>query len=75
MNRLFPELSLDTGEISQKIERGKNTTRHVELFKHECRGGDGYIADTPGFSMLDFAHFDFSRKKTCRLLCVNFTII
>ena len=63
LNRLFPHIHLETGEISQKIERGKNTTRHVELFTFPCEGGDGYLADTPGFSMLDFAHFDFFSKE------------
>ena len=63
LNRLFPDIHLETGEISQKIGRGKNTTRHVELFTFPCEGGDGYLADTPGFSMLDFAHFDFFRKE------------
>ena len=63
LNRLFPDIHLETGEISQKIERGKNTTRHVELFTFPCEGGDGYLADTPGFSMLDFAHFDFFSKE------------
>lgn len=62
LNRLFPHIHLETGEISQKIERGKNTTRHVELFTFPCQDGDGYLADTPGFSMLDFAHFDFFSK-------------
>ncbi len=56
LNCLFPELSLTTGEISRKIERGRHTTRHVELFP--VRGG-GFLADTPGFSLLDFVHFDF----------------
>lgn len=56
LNRLFPELSLSTGEISRKIERGRHTTRHVELFP--VREG-GFLADTPGFSLLDFVHFDF----------------
>ncbi|MBQ6892933.1 MAG: ribosome small subunit-dependent GTPase A [Clostridia bacterium] len=55
LNALFPELSLATGGISEKISRGKHTTRHVELF--EVFGG--MIADTPGFSMLDFMRFDF----------------
>ena len=55
LNRLFPRLSLTTGEISEKISRGKHTTRHVELFPL-C---GGFIADTPGFSMLDFLRFDF----------------
>ncbi len=56
LNRLFPSLSLTTGEISRRIERGKHTTRHVELFRMEQ---GGFLADTPGFSLLDFAHFDF----------------
>ena len=72
MNRLFPDLKLDTGEISKKIERGKNTTRHVELFAHECADGIGYIADTPGFSMLDFEHFDFFKKDDLPLTMREF---
>ncbi len=62
LSRLFPERSIETGEISRKIERGKNTTRHVELFDYDCEGGIGYIADTPGFSLLDFVRFDFFGK-------------
>lgn len=58
MNRLFPSLLLETGEISRKIDRGRHTTRHVELYR---TGNGGYLADTPGFSLLDFAHFDFFR--------------
>jgi ribosome biogenesis GTPase len=61
--RLFPERGIETGEISRKIERGKNTTRHVELFEYECDGGIGYVADTPGFSLLDFVRFDFFTKE------------
>lgn len=41
---------LETGEISDKIQRGKHTTRHVELFE---LGDGGYVLDTPGFSSLD----------------------
>ncbi len=59
---IFPELQLATGEISQKIERGKHTTRCTELFAIETDRGRGYIADTPGFSMLDFERFDFFSK-------------
>ena len=62
MNRLFPDLSLSTSEISKKIQRGKHTTRKVELFPIELNDGIGYIADTPGFSMLDFERFDFFEK-------------
>ena len=65
LNRLFPELSLSTSEISKKIQRGKHTTRKVELFPVIFSDGAsqcGYIADTPGFSMLDFERFDFFEK-------------
>jgi len=59
LNRLFPDLSLSTSEISRKIQRGKHTTRKVELYPLSESTDSGYIADTPGFSMLDFARFDF----------------
>ena len=59
MNRLFPNLTLKTAEISQKIERGRHTTRHVELFALSDEAGTGFLADTPGFSLIDFARFDF----------------
>lgn len=55
LNALFPELGLATGGISERIARGKHTTRHVELFS----AFGGMVADTPGFSMLDFMRFDF----------------
>lgn len=50
LNNIAPELDLATGETSKKLGRGRHTTRHSELFK-VC---GGYIADTPGFSSLDF---------------------
>lgn len=59
LNRLFPSLELSTGEVSRRTERGKHTTRTVKLFS-AC---GGYIADTPGFSMLDFERFDFFGKE------------
>jgi len=62
MNKLFPSLSLETGSISQKIERGKHTTRSVDIYETSLDDGTVYIADTPGFSMLDFQHFDFFDK-------------
>ena len=63
MNRLFPDLQLSTSEISRKIERGRHTTRQVELFGLSDAANCGYIADTPGFSMLDFERFDFFDKE------------
>ena len=59
MNALFPSLSLATAEISRKIERGRHTTRHVEIFDIENSLDTGFLADTPGFSLIDFARFDF----------------
>lgn len=50
LNALDPRLALKTGETSKKLGRGRHTTRHCELF----RVGGGYVADTPGFSSLDF---------------------
>lgn len=50
LNALYPEFSAETGGLSAKISRGKNTTRHTELFK---TGENTFIADTPGFTMLD----------------------
>ena len=58
LNTVFPNLNLVTGDISEKIGRGKNTTRHTELFDLPGTNG-GYIADTAGFSLLDFERFDF----------------
>lgn len=59
MNTLFPNLTLATAEISKKIERGRHTTRHVEIFEIEDSADTGFLADTPGFSLIDFARFDF----------------
>ena len=59
LNSIFPHLDLSTSEISRKIERGRHTTRRVELFPLSGDADCGYIADTPGFSMLDFERFDF----------------
>ena len=59
MNALFPNLTLATAEISRKIERGRHTTRHVEIFDIENSPESGFLADTPGFSLIDFARFDF----------------
>ena len=50
LNALYPSLNAETGELSRKIIRGKNTTRHTEFFAVE---ENTFIADTPGFTMLD----------------------
>jgi ribosome biogenesis GTPase len=50
LNAIVPGLDLETNEISSRLGRGKHTTRHVELINI----GGGLVADTPGFSQLDF---------------------
>ena len=62
LNTLFPALRLETGEISHRIERGKNTTRVVELYPLSEAPDCSFLADTPGFTMLDFERFDFFDK-------------
>lgn len=57
LNRLDPDFHLRTQEISKALGRGKHTTRHCEL--HHVAGG--LVADTPGFSSLDFSRLDLSR--------------
>ena len=50
LNRLLPEANIPTGEVSEKLGRGRHTTRHVELYS---LGGGTYVADTPGFASFD----------------------
>lgn len=65
MNAIFPDLKLKTGAISEKIERGRHTTRAVSLYPlcELVDGANGFIADTPGFSMLDFIAFNFFPRE------------
>ena len=50
LRKLCPELEIETGEVSQKLGRGRHTTRHVELFPI---GDASYVVDTPGFSSFE----------------------
>src|SRR5690606_7422307 len=61
LNALVPGLQLETNMISNKLGRGKHTTRHVELIDI----GGGFVADTPGFSQLDFAELGISDLGYC----------
>ena len=58
LNRLFPHLELETNAISQKLGRGKHTTRQVEIFDM----GDCMVADTPGFSSIELDRDNFISK-------------
>lgn len=66
INLLAPEANMETGAISEKIDRGKHTTRHAELIPIE-RGT--YIMDTPGFSSLSV---EFYEKETLGTLFPEF---
>ena len=59
LNTLFPSLALQTGQISEKLGRGRHTTRVVELFALEgC-----FVADTPGFSTVDLQRYEMIDKN------------
>jgi len=62
LNALVPGLSLDTSEISLRLGRGRHTTRHVELMELD---NGGYVADTPGFSQLDFLELGVEELSPC----------
>ncbi|MBS4189178.1 ribosome small subunit-dependent GTPase A [Bacillus sp. FJAT-49705] len=61
LNVLRPDLCLRTNDISSHLGRGKHTTRHVELIKV----GNGYVADTPGFSSLEFIDIEMEDLNFC----------
>lgn len=60
LNGIDETYALQTGEISQKLGRGRHTTRQVELLK---LAGGGYVADTPGFSSINMEMCDLIRKE------------
>lgn len=60
LNALDKNLKIPTGEISQKLGRGKHTTRHSQLYKLQ---DNGYIADTAGFSTFDTMRYAIIRKE------------
>ena len=69
LNQLCPELQLPTGEVSEKLGRGRHTTRHVELYR---LGEDTYVADTPGFSSFDTDQMDVILKENLQYAFPDF---
>lgn len=69
LNALCPELELATGEVSEKLGRGRHTTRHVELYAL----GDGtYVMDTPGFASFDTDQMDVILKENLQYAFPDF---
>lgn len=60
LNALEPDMELATAKVSDKLGRGRHTTRHVELFRLSC---GALVADTPGFSSFDVDHMELGRKE------------
>jgi len=69
LNRLCPQLELPTGEVSEKLGRGRHTTRHVELYD---LGEDTYVMDTPGFSSFDTDQMDVILKENLQYAFPDF---
>lgn len=69
LNQLCPELKLPVGEVSEKLGRGRHTTRHVELYK---MGEDTYVADTPGFSSFDTDQMEVILKENLQYAFPDF---
>ncbi len=79
MNMLFPDAGMEIGELSRKIKRGKQTTRHTELVRID---DDTYLCDSPGFSSIYLNDIEFKDLKSffpefaaysqdCRFLSCN----
>ena len=69
LNRLAPELGLKTGEVSEKLGRGRHTTRHVALYRLD---EETYVADTPGFSSFDTDQMDVILKENLQFAFPDF---
>ena len=69
LNALCPELGLATGEVSEKLGRGRHTTRHVELYH---LGEDTFVADTPGFSSFETDQMDVLLKENLQYTFPDF---
>ena len=69
LNCLCPDLALATGEVSEKLGRGRHTTRHVELYS---LGEDTFVMDTPGFSSFDTDQMDVILKENLQYAFPDF---
>lgn len=60
LNRACPQLQLPVGDVSEKLGRGRHTTRHIELYS---LGSNTFVADTPGFSAFDTERMELVHKE------------
>ncbi len=69
LNMLMPGVNIPVGEVSEKLGRGRHTTRHVELYSI---GEDTYIADTPGFASFDIEMMNVIPKEDLQFDFIDF---
>ena len=71
LNRACPQLCLPVGEVSEKLGRGRHTTRHIELYS---LGADTFVADTPGFSAFDTERMELVHKEQLQYAFPEFAL-
>ncbi len=69
MNALLPEANIETGEVSEKLGRGRHTTRHVQLY---ALGEDTFVADTPGFASFEIEMMSSIEKEQLQYDFIDF---
>lgn len=69
LNRLLPGVHIETGEVSEKLGRGKHTTRHVQLYE---LGKGTYVADTPGFASFEIEMMKVISKEQLQYDFIDF---
>ena len=69
MNALLPEANIETGEVSEKLGRGRHTTRHVQLY---ALGDDTFVADTPGFASFEIEMMSSIEKEQLQYDFIDF---
>jgi ribosome biogenesis GTPase / thiamine phosphate phosphatase len=69
MNVLLPEANIEIGEVSEKLGRGRHTTRHVQLY---ALGDDTFVADTPGFASFEIEMMSSIEKEQLQYDFIDF---
>ena len=69
MNALLPEANIETSEVSEKLGRGRHTTRHVQLY---ALGEDTFVADTPGFASFEIEMMSSIEKEQLQYDFIDF---